>query len=193
MPFIDPCPGCPYQRKAIGPRGNPASVIVLVGEAPGATEVDEGQPFVGRAGTEVLWPAVAQAGLSEAEVYVVNAVACRPFNPATPRSRRPSPTAIVACHERLGRDLDHPRAVLVALGATAIEALTGRRSFPVTAPFSATLPSPWGPVVPTLHPAYVLRRGLAGRERERLVEDLRRARRLALVPDDASPDGAEDV
>jgi uracil-DNA glycosylase len=39
MPFIDRCPGCPYQGKAICPRGNPASPIVLVGEAPGATEI----------------------------------------------------------------------------------------------------------------------------------------------------------
>jgi hypothetical protein len=53
--IIANCLGCPYREGvAIGTRGNTASPIVLVGEAPGAKEVDEGQPFVGRAGTGVL-------------------------------------------------------------------------------------------------------------------------------------------
>ncbi len=183
MSFIDPCPGCPYQGVAIGSRGNPASRIVLVGEAPGATEIDEGMPFVGTAGTKVLWPAVAEADLNEADLYVVNSVACRPYNPANPRVRAPSPDAIAACHRRFVDEIrTHPRAVIVALGATAVRALTGRRAYPVTKGEPGTeLPSIWGPVVPTLHPAYVLRRGLDGPEMRRLVEDLRRARQLASV------------
>ena len=183
MTFIDPCPGCPYQGLAIGSRGNPATRIVLVGEAPGATEIDEGMPFVGTAGTKVLWPAVAEADLNEADLYVVNSVACRPYNPANPSVRAPSLDAILACHQRFVDDFGtHPRAVIVALGATAVRALTGRRAFPVTKVEPGTeLPSIWGPVIPTLHPAYVLRRGLDGRERQRLVGDLRHARQLASV------------
>lgn len=179
--FIDCCPGCPYQGNAVGSRGNHASGIVLVGEAPGAKEVKDGLPFVGRAGAEVLWPAVEEAGLKEADLLVVNSVACRPFNAATPRVRKPSPIAIDACHGRFVREIGaHPRVAIVALGATAVRAVTGRRGYPVTSSaLGRELPSAWGPVVPTLHPAYVLRRGRGGPEHRRLVEDLKHARRLA--------------
>jgi uracil-DNA glycosylase family 4 len=179
MGLIDRCPGCPYAGKAIGTRGDPASPIVLVGEAPGVTEIERGQPFVGTAATTVLWPAVAEAGLRETELYVVNSVACRPFNPETSRIRTPSPRAVGACHERFVADMGtHSRGVIVALGATAVRALTGRRAFPVTkTPRGTQLPSAWGTVVPTLHPAYVLRRGLDGPEWQRLVEALRHAGR----------------
>ena len=183
MSFIDTCAGCPYRGLAIGSRGNPASRIVLVGEAPGANEIDEGMPFVGTAGTKVLWPAVAEADLNDADLYVVNSVACRPYNPANPSVRAPSPGAILACHQRFVDEIGtHPRAVIVALGGTAVRALTGRRAYPVTKTKPGTeLPSIWGPVIPTLHPAYVLRRGLGGPEMQRLVEGLRRARQLASV------------
>ena len=179
--IIDNCPDCPYlDGKAVGARGDPASRIVIVGEAPGADEVVSGQQFTGRAGADVLWPAVRDAGLHEADVYVANSVACRPYNPARPADRKPSAAAISACHGRLVVDLDlHQRVVVVALGATAVQALTGLRAYPVTKETGAVLPSPWGPVIPTLHPAYVLRHGLAGQERERLVADLIRARRMA--------------
>ena len=185
MGFIDRCPECPYAGKAVGTRGNPASRIVLVGEAPGANEIDAGQPFVGSAGTEVLWPAVAEAGLREADLYVVNSVACRPFNAATPKVRTPSPEAIVACQGRLARAMKaHPRLVIVALGSTAIRAVTGQQGYLVTRKQAgAELPSEWGTVVPTLHPAYVLRRGRRGAEWRTLVEDLRHARRLAFGPE----------
>jgi DNA polymerase len=182
--IIANCPGCPYSDGvAIGTRGDPLSPIVLVGEAPGANEIDEGRPFVGRAGVEVLWPAVAEAGLGEADFYVVNSVACRPFNPATPKVRKPSRSAIEACHDRFAADLGDARAVIVALGAVAVMALTNQSDFPVTKTKpGTTVSSRFGPVVPTLHPAYVLRRGLDGPERRRLVEDLRYARDLALRP-----------
>ena len=179
VPTIDNCLGCPYHGKAIGTRGDPTRPIVLVGEAPGAKEIDEETPFFGQAG-EVLWGALAQVGLHERDVFVVNSVACRPYNPSRPKDRKPSGDAILACHGRLEGDIAHPRAVLVALGATAVQALTGRRSYPVTKKGPGTvLPSDWGPVVPTVHPAFVRRRGLDGPEYQMLVADLQHARRLA--------------
>jgi uracil-DNA glycosylase len=89
--------------------------------------------------------------------------------------------AIRACHERLARDLGaHHRDVIVALGATAIRAVTGLREFPITRAGPRTeLPSDWGKVVPTFHPAYILRRGLKGQEMRRLVADLEHARTIA--------------
>ena len=180
---MEHCPDCPYRAfgLAIGTRGDPTSRIVLVGEAPGAKEIEEGRPFVGRAG-DVLWKALDEAGLSEADLFITNAVACRPCNPVKP-IRTPSHKAIDACHGRLARDIAaSPRDVIVALGVTAVGAITGKRGFPVTKKEPGTqLPSIWGLVVPTLHPAYVLRRGRDGPEYQRLVEDLKQARRLAGV------------
>ena len=113
---IGHCPSCPYREgPAIGHRGNPASRIVLVGEAPGAKEIAEGRLFVGPAG-DVLWAAVAKAGLHEADVFVVNSLACRP-HPVRPRVE-----AIVACRGRLVRYIAaYPRAVIVALAGPPSE------------------------------------------------------------------------
>jgi uracil-DNA glycosylase family 4 len=170
----NPCLGCPYRYSvAIGPRGNPASRTVLVGEAPGAQEIIEGEPFRGRAG-DVLWRAVAEARLLEGDLFISNAVACRP--PHGP----PSAKAILACHGRLVHDIEaHPRVVIVALGRTAVRAVTGRRGFLVLKEHGELLRSIWAPVVPTLHPARVLRRPA---EYPMLVADLKHARRVAYGP-----------
>jgi uracil-DNA glycosylase family 4 len=178
VPFINRCPDCPYAGKAVGPRGSVASRLVLVGEAPGETEIAEGRPFVGPAGG-VLRDALAEAGIDEASVFITNSVACRPLNPAKP-IRTPATAAIEACRGRLVRDIEaHPRAVIVALGATAVEALTGQRGFPVTKKPVADLRSDWAPIVPTVHPAFVRRRGLEGPEYQMLAADLRHARHVA--------------
>jgi DNA polymerase len=189
VPTIDWCPDCPYREfgPAIGTRGDPASPIVLVGEAPGADEIIKGLPFVGRAGTEVLWPALAEVGLHEQDVFVVNSVACRPFNTVRPKDRKASAKAILDCHGRLARQIGRPRAVIVALGVTAVQAVTGQRGFRVTKKEQgAELQSDWGTVVPTLHPADILRRGLDGSEYQMLITDLALARRIA-----SSSDGAQ--
>jgi len=173
MPFIDRCRECPYQGKAIGPRGNPASRIVLVGEAPGATEIIEGEPFRGPAGA-VLWRAVSDARLLQGDLFITNSVACRPTH------GRPSVRAIVACRGRLVRDIEaHPRAVVVALGLTAVRAVTGGRGFRMMDSHGVELATVWGPVLPTLHPARVLRRPA---EYPLLVADLKHARRIAYGP-----------
>ena len=174
MPTIDLCLGCPYRcSAAIGPRGNPASRIVLVGEAPGAQEIIEGEPFRGRAG-DVLWRAVDEARLLEGDLFITNSVACRP--PHGP----PSAKAILACHGRLVRDLEaNPRDVIVALGRTAVRAVTGEPDFRMLQRHGEELSGIWAPVIPTLHPARVLRRPA---EYPVLVEDLKHARRIAYGP-----------
>ena len=178
MPTIGHCPGCPYREfgPAMDPRGHPANPIVLVGEAPGAKEIAEGRPFVGPAG-DVLWAAVADAGLSEAHLFITNAVACQP------RPVHLWVRAIDACRGRVVRDIEaFPRAVVVTLGATAFRAVTGQRGFRMSDVRGRSVESNWGPVVPTLHPARVRR---VRRERRYLVEDLALARRIA-----SSSDGA---
>ena len=170
VPTIDHCLGCPYRfDAAIGPRGDPASRIVLVGEAPGAHEIVEGEPFRGPAG-RVLSEALVEAELVEADLFITNSVACRPPH------GRPSVAAILACRGRLVLDIEaHPRAVVVALGLTAVRAVTGGRGFRMMESHGVTLATVWGPVLPTLHPARVLRRPA---EYPMLVADLAHARRL---------------
>jgi DNA polymerase len=148
MPSVENCPGCPYGGPAIGPRGKPTGRIVLVGEAPGKTEIERGCQFVGRAGG-VLSQAIADAGLREADLFITNSIACRP------QPVRPWVKAIDACRGRLLRDLEaHPRAVVVALGATALRAVTGKRDLRILkARTQGPISTRGWLVVPTVHPA----------------------------------------
>jgi uracil-DNA glycosylase family 4 len=119
--FVDRCRDCPYDYKAIGSRGNPAGRIVLVDEAPGATEVVEGSAAQRASWTSAVGGA-CRARSRGADFAITNAVACR-----APRGR-PSANAIDPSHGRLVHDLEsHLRAVIVALGGTAAGAVTGQR------------------------------------------------------------------
>lgn len=174
MPFIDRCRDCPYGGKAVGPRGNPASRIVLVGEAPGAREIVEGEPFRGPAG-RVLSEALVEAGLVEADLFITNSVACQP-HPVHPWVR-----AIDACRGRLGRDIEaHGRRVIVTLGATAFRSVTERRDYRMRDVRGTPVETKWGSVIPALHPARVMR---VRSERPLLVEDLALAGRIASSSD----------
>jgi uracil-DNA glycosylase len=174
VPIIDRCPEGPYRYGvAVGPRGNPASPIVIVGEAPGAKEIVEGEAFRGPAG-DVLRRAADEARLLEGDLFITNAVACRPAH------GRPLAKAILACQGRLVHDIGlHPRAVIVALARTAVRAVTGRREFPMLKEHGELLPSLWALIVPTVHPARVLGRPA---EYPMLVADLKHARRVTFGP-----------
>ena len=170
-PPVKRCPGCPYGDPAIGSRGSPSSPIAIVGEAPGKTEIKKRRPFVGPAGMTLI-RAIEEAGLREADPFITNAIAC------LPQPTRPKITAIDACRGRLMRELAaHPRTVVVAVGGTALRAVTERRGLRILeARRQAPISIRGWLVVPTVHPAWVRRRP---HEREPLlVEDLWRARRL---------------
>ncbi len=159
--------------------GNPLSSVVLVGEAPGADEELQGQPFVGRAG-RLLDQALERAGLDRSTLWITNVVKIRPTEPgATGRKRNRPPTS----GERevflpwLERELEilQPRSI-VCLGATAAAALLGR-TVKISKERGKWLEGPIGTrVLTTYHPAYLLR---PFRDRDenfkQLVEDLRRA------------------
>jgi uracil-DNA glycosylase family 4 len=172
--WIEHCVSCPY--RAIGPairsRGDAESPLVLVGEAPGLNEVRLGRPFVGRAG-RLLGQALQDASIDEAGVFIINSIACRPV------PVHPWRSAVAACHDRLTRELLlAPRSAIVALGATALSSLTGRRDVRVLQERGRVFESELGPVVSTIHPARVLRRP---DERANLVADLALAHRIASV------------
>jgi DNA polymerase len=165
------CEGCPYKDgPAVGTRGPVTSRIALVGEAPGVREIADRKPFVGNAGG-LLAGAARDAGLGFDRLFITNSVACRPY--PTPR---PSARAIDACRARLISDLSaSPRDVIVTLGTTAFRAATEQRVFRLADLRGRVHTSRWGRLIPTLHPARVLR---IRSERDWLVSDLAMAGRL---------------
>jgi len=140
-------------------RGNGSSRLCFVGEGPGADEDAQGYPFVGKAG-QLLDRMIEAMGLSPDEVYVANIVKCRP-----PNNRKPEPDEMAACLHFLERQLAilNPE-VIVALGATAVQGLLG------TTEGITRLRGKWKlykgriAVMPTFHPAYLLRTPSAKRE-----------------------------
>jgi DNA polymerase len=125
--------------------------LVFVGEGPGAEEDRTGEPFVGPAG-QLLDKMIEAMGWSRASVYIANIVKCRP-----PGNRNPQPDEIAACAPFLEAQLraTAPR-VIVALGRPAATTLLGRDA-PISALRGAFHDRDGVQVMPTFHPAYLLR------------------------------------
>jgi uracil-DNA glycosylase len=177
-----------WQRatQAVAGEGPPAAKIMLVGEQPGDLEDVRGRPFVGPAG-ELLDGLLLQAGLDRSTIYVTNAVKHFSWEPRGKRRihRRPTVPQMRACNVWLQQEISHvkPR-VLVALGATAVRALTGMQGS-IEALRGKPAPYPGGSVIlVTYHPSAILRAPdeQADSFREKLLEDLKRARLLAATP-----------
>ena len=145
--------------------------LMFVGEAPGADEDEQGEPFVGKAG-QLLTKIIQTMGLQRADVYIANIVKCRPDTPGqSAGNRKPTPEEMQTCipylHEQI--DLIRPK-VLVALGGTAVEGLLGK-TIGIT-----KLRGNWQmyrgiPLMPTFHPSYLLRnQGL--KEKRQIWEDM---------------------
>jgi uracil-DNA glycosylase len=160
--------------------GDPAPAVparlVFVGEAPGAQEDAAGRPFVGKAG-RLLDQLLTDAGMSRAEVGVLNVVKCRP-----PDNRRPTPAEVAQCRPFLERQLAllRPR-LIVALGLTAVAWFLGRRT--TLAAARGTVHEVGGyRVIATYHPSAAIRFGPAGAPMAALRDDLAfAARTLARV------------
>lgn len=140
-------------------RGTGSSGLCFVGEGPGAEEDVQGYPFVGAAG-QLLDRMIGAMGLLRDEVYVCNIVKCRP-----PDNRKPDPAEVAECMPYLAEQLDLLKPqVIVALGATAVQGLFG------TSEGIMRLRGKWKlyrgrtPVMPTFHPAYLLRTPAAKRD-----------------------------
>jgi len=185
---VDACRRCPLWERAtqgVAGEGPRRATLMLVGEQPGDEEDLQGRPFVGPAG-RLLRRALAEAGIDANAVYVTNAVKHFSWEPRGTRRihKTPAQKDIAACRDWLDREIAAVRpAVIVALGATALLALTGRRIAVGAAREAAALPHASGAtLVATYHPSAVLRvpREAARREiHAALVADLRRAARLS--------------
>ena len=155
--------------------GNPASRIMLIGEAPGHDEDKAGLPFVGRAG-KLLDKMLAAIGLDRTGAYIINVMPWRP-----PDNRNPEPGEVVMCIPFLRRhvELAQPK-IMVMLGAVAARHVLGLNDGIMK------LRGRWleyrvgdrmVPLMPTLHPAYLLRqpahKKLAWRDLQAVKEKMR--------------------
>jgi DNA polymerase len=156
-------------------RGTGSSGVCFVGEGPGQDEDAQGLPFVGKAG-QLLDRMIEAMGFLRDEVYVCNVVKCRP-----PDNRKPEVEEMAACMPYLREQLEllAPR-VIVALGATALQGLFGTTEGIVRARGKWRSLHGQFDVMPTFHPAYLLRNPAAKREVwEDLQEVLRHIGRSA--------------
>ena len=169
------CVKCPHlaasRKNIVFGVGNIDAQLMFVGEAPGADEDEQGEPFVGNAG-QLLTKIIQATGLSRADVYIANILKCRPDTPGeSAGNRKPTPAEMATCipylHEQI--DLIRPK-VIVALGGTAVEGLLGK-TVGIT-----KLRGNWQtyrgtPLMPTYHPAYLLRNQSLS-EKRRVWEDM---------------------
>lgn len=170
------CCRCPHlvasRQSVVFGSGDTNAKIMFVGEAPGADEDAAGEPFVGLAG-QLLTKIITAMGLSRDQVFIANILKCRPDTPGLANgNRKPSAVELAACHPWLERQIDLVSpSVLVALGATAVEGLLGKGVAGIT-----QLRGSWQnhrgiPLMPTFHPAYLLR-NQALSEKRKVWEDM---------------------
>ncbi|HET9801168.1 MAG TPA: uracil-DNA glycosylase [Chthoniobacterales bacterium] len=172
---VSACVKCPNlassRTQTVFGVGNPEADVMFVGEAPGADEDAQGEPFVGRAG-QLLTKIIKAMGFAREEVYIANILKCRPDTPGSAYGNRPpTPNEMQTCKPYLMEQIDiiQPK-VIVALGATAVEGLLGNR-----APMHQ-LRGRWNsfngtPLMVTYHPAYLLR-NQAPSEKRKVWEDM---------------------
>jgi DNA polymerase len=145
------CPLSTTRKNVVFGDGNPNAEIVFVGEAPGADEDEQGLPFVGRAG-QLLTSIITAMGLNRKEVYICNILKCRP-----PGNRNPLPDEIRLCEPFLKQQLKliSPQ-IICALGSFAAKTLL-RTETPITLLRGRFHSYEGIPLMPTYHPAYLLR------------------------------------
>jgi uracil-DNA glycosylase len=168
------------RRNVVFGVGNLYTELMFVGEAPGADEDARGEPFVGAAG-QLLTKILQAMGLQRDDVYIANILKCRPDTPGqSSGNRKPTPQEMATCISHLHEQIDiiQPK-VLVALGATAVEGLLG-----ATAGISR-LRGHWQsyrglPLMPTYHPAYLLRNQTAETKRQVWEDMLQVMERLGM-------------
>jgi DNA polymerase len=146
------------RRNVVFGVGNPQAELMFIGEAPGADEDAQGEPFVGRAG-QLLTKIIEAMGLRREEVYIANVLKCRP-----PENRTPLPEETANCLPYLQKQIEMIRPkVIVALGATALRVLLDIQ-IGITKMRGNWYAYRDIPIMPTFHPAYLLRNPPAKKE-----------------------------
>jgi DNA polymerase len=157
------------RQKIVFGVGNPNADLMFVGEAPGSDEDKQGEPFVGRAG-QLLTKIIEAINLRREDVYIANLIKCRP-----PGNRNPEPDEMDQCEPFLLRQIDSIRPkVIVALGKFAAQSLL-QTTDPITRLRGREYPYRDAILVPTYHPAYLLRQPSAKRD---VWADMQRVRAI---------------
>ena len=132
-------------------RGNRKASLMIIGEAPGATEDEKGKPFVGRSGM-LLQNLLGSVGLTEEDYHICNIVKCRP-----PENRRPKPNEIASCKRLLAKQfaLVRPKIILLC-GSTAYEAFFNEKAAMHACRGHFAEKNGYS-IMTTFHPAYALR------------------------------------
>ena len=157
------------RRQIVFGVGNPEADLMFVGEAPGRDEDEQGIPFVGRAG-HLLTRIIEAIDLRREDVYIANVIKCRP-----PENRNPEPDEVDTCEPFLFRQIDTIKPkVIVALGTFAARALL-RTLDPISRLRGRVYDYRGAKLIPTFHPAYLLRNPSSKRE---VWEDMKRVREL---------------
>jgi DNA polymerase len=169
------CRLCEGRTKIVFGVGSPQARLMFVGEGPGADEDLKGEPFVGRAG-QLLDKIIAAMGLDRSRTYIANIVKCRP-----PENRAPLPDETAPCLPFLETQIALIRPkIIVALGRTALEGLTGVAQEGITKLRGRWFEHQGIPVIATFHPAYLLRNPAAKRP---VWEDMQAVMQRLVAPD----------
>jgi DNA polymerase len=158
--------------------GNPAADLMFVGEAPGAEEDVQGIPFVGAAG-QLLTKIIEAIDLRREDVYIANVIKCRP-----PQNRNPEPDEVSTCEPFLLRQIEYvsPK-VIVALGKFAAQTLL-RTQDPISRLRGRIYEYQGAKLVPTFHPAYLLRNPDSKRD---VWEDMKLVKKLLAQTESQRP------
>ena len=157
------------RRQIVFGVGNPDADLMFVGEAPGADEDIQGIPFVGRAG-QLLTKIIEAIDLKREDVYIANVIKCRP-----PENRNPEPDEVETCEPFLFQQIDIVKPkVIVALGKFGAQTLL-RTLDPISRLRGRVFEYRGAKLIPTFHPAYLLRNPSSKRE---VWEDMKLVRSL---------------
>jgi DNA polymerase len=172
MPCVKCAPLAAARKNVVFGVGDINARLMFIGEAPGSDEDEQGEPFVGRAG-QLLTRIIQTMGLTRNSVYIANVLKCRPDTPGQASgNRKPTPQEMQTCIPYLRGQIDliGPK-VIVTLGATALEGLIGKNPAGIM-----RLRGHWQtfggiPLMPTYHPAYLLR-NQSSSEKRKVWEDM---------------------
>jgi uracil-DNA glycosylase len=157
------------RRQVVFGVGNPNADLMFVGEGPGADEDMQGEPFVGRAG-QLLTKIIEAIDMKREDVYIANVIKCRP-----PQNRNPEPDEVEQCEPFLFRQIETIKPkVIVALGKFAAQSLL-KTTEPITRLRGREYKYRDAILMPTYHPAFLLRNPSAKRE---VWEDMKRVRAI---------------
>lgn len=155
------CQKCPHlvqsRKNVVFGVGSITASLMFVGEAPGADEDEQGEPFVGKAG-QLLTRIIETMGLTRQTVYIANILKCRPDTPEkSSGNRKPTAGEMETCLPYLLAQIEiiQPK-IIVALGSTAVEGLLGNK-VGITKLRGNFQEFHGVPVMPTYHPSYLLR------------------------------------